>query len=121
MARVSIFCHQMSSVSALFPTGPRTAEHWEAPQNLSDAAAISTKHSTNRHLPSAVPWMQIEGPRDTSGLGYCFTPVTWPPAHGAADGAYHILPTVEHAARIYVNGKRSSAIDLAAPRVDLET
>ena len=96
-----------------------TAEHWEAPTNLSDAATIAIKHNTTHHLSSLVSWTQIDGLRNTSGLGYYSTTVNWPPSHGSADGAYLFLPAIEHAARIFVNGKRLPGFDFAAPRVDL--
>lgn len=96
-----------------------TAEHWEAPQNISDAAVIATKHNSTHQLSYLVSWTQIEGLRNASGLGYYTTTVTWPPVHGSADGAYLILPAIEHAARIHVNGERVPAVDLAAPQVDV--
>lgn len=113
LGSTSVACPSILSNWAL------TAEHWEAPRNLSDTATIAVKHNTTHRLSSLVSWTQIEGLRNASGVGYYTTTVPWPPAHGAAGGAYLILPTIEHAARIYVNGKRLPAIDLAAPGVDL--
>jgi hypothetical protein len=95
------------------------AEHWEAPTNISDAATIATKHNTTHQLSSLVSWTQIDGLRNASGLGYYTTTVNWPPSQGAADGAYLHLPTIEHAARVFVNGKRLPSFDFAAPRLDL--
>ncbi|KAJ5670799.1 uncharacterized protein N7477_006162, partial [Penicillium maclennaniae] len=95
------------------------AEYWEAPTNLSNAASIATKHNTTHHLSSLVSWTEIEGLGNTSGLGYYTTTVSWPPSHGSADGAYLLLPRIEHAARVFVNNKRLPGFDFAAPRIDL--
>ncbi|CEJ56712.1 hypothetical protein PMG11_02911 [Penicillium brasilianum] len=97
-----------------------TAEHWEAPSNISDATTVAIKHNTTHHLSSLVSWTEISALRNVSGLGYYSTSISWPPAgHGSADGAYFILPAISHAARVYVNGQKAPPIDFSAPRVDL--
>jgi hypothetical protein len=116
--RVSLGATDVASPSSL-SNWTLTAEHWEAPPNISDAATIATKHNTTHHLTSLVSWTQIDGLKNASGLGYYTTTVNWPPSQGSADGAYLILPTIEHAARIFVNGKRLPGFDFSAPRVDL--
>jgi hypothetical protein len=96
-----------------------TAEHWEAPSNISDGSIIAIKHNTTHQLSSLVSWRQIEGLTNSSGLGYYTTHVTWPPSKGPADGAYLFLPAIAHTARVYVNGHQLPALDLTAPRSDL--
>lgn len=97
-----------------------TAEHWEAPSNVSHAATIAVKHNTTHQLSSLVSWTEISALRNVSGLGYYSTSITWPPTgHGSADGAYLILPAISHAARVYVNGQKVPPVDFSAPRVDL--
>lgn len=98
-----------------------TAEHWEAPSNISDASTIATKHNTTHQLASLVSWRQIEGLTNSSGLGYYTTHITWPPVKGSADGAYLFLPPITHTARLYVNGHQLPPLDLTAPQADLST
>jgi hypothetical protein len=97
-----------------------TAEHWEAPSNVSDVDTVAIKHNTTHQLSSLVSWTEIEALRNVSGLGYYSASISWPPTgHGSADGAYLILPAISHAARVYVNGQKAPAVDFSAPRVDL--
>lgn len=96
-----------------------TAEHWEAPSNISDASIIAAKHNTTHHLSSLVSWRQIEGLTNSSGLGYYTTEINWPPRDGSADGAYLFLPAIAHTARIYLNGRQLPPLDLTAPRADI--
>jgi hypothetical protein len=96
-------------------------EHWEAPQNISDAATVAAKHNTTHHLPSLLSWTQIDGLKNASGLGYYTTSFTWPLTGNSdlADGAYLILPPIKHAARLYLNEHPLPPLDLSAPRADL--
>jgi hypothetical protein len=98
-----------------------TAEHWEAPQNMSDASIIADKHNTTHPLSSLISWAQIEGLKNASGLGYYSTTFSWPPpkSSGKADGACLVLPPIKHAARLFVNGHKLPPLDLAAPRADI--
>jgi hypothetical protein len=102
------------------PNWTLTAEHWEAPSNISDVDTVAVKHNTTHQLTSLVSWTEIEALRNVSGLGYYSANITWPPTgHGSADGAYLILPAISHAARVYVNGQKAPAFDHSTPQVDL--
>lgn len=117
--------------SVILPTGVASAttlsnwtlvaEHWEAPQNISDASIIASKHNTTHHLSSLISWTQIEGLKNASGLGYYSTNFSWPPSKtsGKAEGGYLIFPPIKHAARLYINGRQLPPLDLAAPRADI--
>lgn len=97
-----------------------TAEHWEAPSNMSDADTVAVKHNTTHQLSSLVSWAEVEALRNVSGLGYYSTSISWPPTgHASTDGAYLTLPAISHAARVFVNGQKVPAIDFSAPQVDL--
>lgn len=96
-----------------------TVEHWDAPQEMSDASVTASKHNTTHQLSSLTSWTQITGLQNTSGIGYYTTSFAWPPSAHAADGAYLVLPPIIHAARVMVNGQRLPPVDLAAPRVNL--
>jgi hypothetical protein len=95
-----------SATAAAFPLAgwELTAEHWEAPQNLSDASTIAVKHNTALQLPELVSWTEIPELVNASGIGYYTSTILWPPANGKADGAYLKFPAVKHALRVYING-----------------
>lgn len=95
-----------------------TAEHWNAPQNMSDASVIAAKHNTTHQLHSPVSWTEIPALANVSGIGYYSTSLAWPPpAH--ADGAYIILPKILHACRLYINSHQVPAFDYSAPKADI--
>lgn len=96
-----------------------TAEHWVAPANFSDASQIASKFNTTHQLDTLIPWTQIPGLANASGLGYYSTSFEWPPRMGSADGAYMLIPQVLHTLRVKVNGHQTSPFDYNAPKVDI--
>ncbi|RDW76315.1 uncharacterized protein DSM5745_06307 [Aspergillus mulundensis] len=96
-----------------------TAEHWEAPTNLSDASTIARKYNTTHQLPTLVSWTEIPVLRNVSGLGYYTTTFQWPPAELKADGAYIYFPRILHAIQVYINGHRVPALDYTDPKADI--
>lgn len=98
-----------------------TAEHWEAPSNISDASIIAAKRNTTHHLTSLISWSKINELKNVSGIGYYSTNFSWPLMQnpGRADGAFLTLPAIKHAARLFVNGKQMPSLDLTAPHADL--
>ncbi|KAJ1713078.1 hypothetical protein NYO67_4773 [Aspergillus flavus] len=96
-----------------------TVEHWERPDNLSDASIIAAKHNTTHKLTSLISWQDIPSIANASGVGYYTTNITWPPTTNTADGAYLFLPQTPNAARVYFNGHRLQAFDFQAPKLDL--
>lgn len=96
-----------------------TADHWDAPRNMSNAATIALKHNTTYHLPSLVSWIRIAGLVNASGVGYYTTNLTWLPRHGPVDGAYLKFPKIAHAMQLYVNDRRLLPVDYSAPKVDI--
>lgn len=96
-----------------------TAEHWEAPQNLSDASIIADKHNTTHTLKSLTSWTSIPGLVNASGVGYYATSMSWPPKNGCADGAYIVFPPVKHTLHVYVNSQRVPPLDYMAPKADI--
>jgi hypothetical protein len=113
--------HNQSATAAAFPlTGWNlTAEHWEAPKNLSDALTIAVKHNTTHQLPELVSWTEIPTLVNVSGIGYYNTTFEWPPVNEKADGAYLKFPAVKHALRVYVNGHLIPQLDFSAPQADI--
>lgn len=96
-----------------------TAEHWDAPANMSDASIIADKHNTTHQLDSLISWTEIPGLANASGVGYYTTTLYWPPQSGSADGAYIILPRILHACRLFINGNRVPPFDYSAPKADI--
>ncbi|KAJ5357882.1 hypothetical protein N7541_005040 [Penicillium brevicompactum] len=99
------------------------AEHWEAPQNMSDATVIADKRNTTHHLTSLVSWLDIPGLRNASGVGYYSSHLLWPPkssnSTGSIDGAYLSLPQISHGLKLFVNGQAVQTLDFANPMVDI--
>lgn len=99
------------------------AEHWKAPQNMSDVKTVADKHNTTHYLNSLVSWLDIPGLQNASGVGHYSTQFTWPPAepagNGSADSAYLSFPPISHGIKLSVNGKAVPTLDFARPVVDL--
>ncbi|KAJ5630857.1 uncharacterized protein N7484_010957 [Penicillium longicatenatum] len=99
-----------------------TAEHWKAPQNMSDVTTIADKHNTTHHLTSLVSWLDIPGLHNASGLGYYSTQFSWQPVSSSqtgASGAYLSLPAIAHGLKLFVNGQAVETLDFANPLVDI--
>lgn len=99
-----------------------TAEHWRAPQNMSDATVIADKHNTTHHLTSLVSWLGIPGLHNASGLGYYSTHFSWPPVvsnQSDISGAYLSLPAISHGLKLFVNEQAVQTLDFANPLVDI--
>lgn len=116
---------QLGNTSTLFSSLPLrnwtlTAEHWEAPSNISDATTIAHKHNSTHYLPTLMPWSQIPGLENASGIGYYHTSFSWPPPNSSAtDGAYIRFSRVLHAITVYVNSNQLPPIDSSAADVDI--
>ncbi|KAI1366485.1 hypothetical protein F5Y08DRAFT_351412 [Xylaria arbuscula] len=100
-----------------------TAEHWEAPANLSDVRA-TVKYNTTHELSSLVSWSEIPALVNASGIGYYTTSFTWPPvnsrsAENATLRAYLSFPNVLHALRVRVNGEPLPPLDLTNAVIDI--
>ncbi|RYP50579.1 hypothetical protein DL768_003924 [Monosporascus sp. mg162] len=100
-----------------------TAEHWEAPSNVSDASSPPVKHNTTHQLDALTSWTSIPGLVNTSGVGYYTTTFNWPPAraksNGAVSGACISFSKVLHTLRVVVNGKMVPPMDLTNANADI--
>ena len=114
--RVSVHSKEIAKARPL-TNWTLTAEHWEAPHNLSDASVVANKRNSTHHLSELVSWTQIAGLKNASGVGHYQTAFSW--TGSSADGAYLELPAIAHGARVYLNGHRLPPVDLARPRADL--
>ncbi|KAH8802586.1 hypothetical protein F5884DRAFT_738217 [Xylogone sp. PMI_703] len=97
-----------------------TVEHWDAPSNLSDADAPANKYNTTLTLPSLLPWTQIPGLLNTSGIGYYSTSFSWPPPGGNMSlGAIIDFGSIIQSVRVSINGKPLPTLDHAWARTDI--
>lgn len=100
-----------------------TAEHWEAPSNISDATQPTIKFNTTHSLPSLSSWAQIPALVNTSGIGYYTSTFTWPSngTHASASEleAYISFGKVLHSLRVRLNGVDLPALDITNARADI--
>lgn len=98
-----------------------SAEHWEAPTDIDDAATVANKRNTTHELQELISWSEIPSLVNASGVGYYQTTVSWPPeGTDLTDlGAYIELPKVLHAVTLHVNGQRTPPLDFARPVLDI--
>lgn len=100
-----------------------TAEHWEAPSNISDATELMTRFNTTHSLPALVSWAQIPALVNTSGIGYYTTTFTWPSkaTHASANelGAYISFGKVLHSLRVQINGIDLPPLDITHAMADI--
>ncbi|KAL4951765.1 hypothetical protein BDW69DRAFT_186077 [Aspergillus filifer] len=105
------------------------AEHWSAPSNLYaahiPAHKYNTTHSLSQYGKNLPSWLEIQGLRNVSGVGYYSTSFTWsssPMGKGNRSvevGAYISLPPPSHGLQVYINGHKLSGVDFANPVVDI--
>lgn len=100
-----------------------TAEHWEAPSNISDATQPLIKFNTTHSLSSLSSWAHIPALVNTSGIGYYTSTFTWPSnathASSSGLGAYISFGKVLHSLRVRVNGVDLPPLDITNPRANI--
>lgn len=97
------------------------AEHWQAPNDLTDASVIATKINTTHRLQAPLPsWDTLPALQNVSGVGYYFASFDWPEnfANGSI-GAYIKLPPLLHAATLRINNQSLPPLDINAPTADI--
>ncbi|KAH8897161.1 hypothetical protein GQ53DRAFT_887412 [Thozetella sp. PMI_491] len=99
-----------------------TAEHWEAPANLSEQTVIAVKRNSTHNLIQLESWLDIPALANASGIGYYSTTFNWPPPrwNGTSRlGAYLTIPHLINTARLFVNGRTTPPVDLANAMLDI--
>ncbi|KAL2861838.1 hypothetical protein BJX68DRAFT_273929 [Aspergillus pseudodeflectus] len=99
-------------------------EHWQAPDNLTDASVIAKKHNTTHELNKLVTWDRIPALTNVSGVGYYKASFHWAPTWGGckgspSTGAYLNIGRILHTARLIVNGQQTPALDYFKPEIDI--
>lgn len=99
------------------------AEHWEAPENISDGETIAVKRNTTHDLVAPLRgWTEL-GPElvNASGIGYYSTSFDWG-LDSSQHGAYlEFLSPALNYLRVFVNGERLPPVDPTRPVVDVSS
>lgn len=94
------------------------AEHWEAPSNISNATAPTTKYNTTHVLDQLVSWTDIPALQNASGIGYYTAGFIWSGTN-TNSGAYLSFANVLHSLRVQVNGYTLPPLDLTNAVADI--
>jgi hypothetical protein len=98
-----------------------TAEHWEAPQNISDSLVVAAKHNTTHRLSSVEFWLDIPGLAKVSGLGFYASNFTWQPSARDAVGVYVFFSEILDAVVWYINSERLPPLNYNHTAADFST
>ncbi|KAJ0382930.1 hypothetical protein COL922a_011526 [Colletotrichum nupharicola] len=120
------FCYSTNAASSFELTSwDLVLEHWEAPEDMYDAAVAAVKRNTTHHLDGLVSWTEIPAATNTSGVGYYFANFTWPPnlsaETNASAGAYIQFSPALNSITLEVNGVRVHPLDPTNPVADIST
>ncbi|KAE9575722.1 hypothetical protein CGMCC3_g8271 [Colletotrichum fructicola] len=120
------FCYSTNAASSFELTSwDLVLEHWEAPEDMYDAAVAAVKRNTTHHLDGLVSWTEIPAATNTSGVGYYFANFTWPPnlsaEANASVGAYIQFSPALNSITLEVNGVRVHPLDPTNPVADIST
>lgn len=96
------------------------AEHWEVPSNFTNVSIPAVKHNTTHNLqgPSLPSWLDIQGLRNASGVGYYTASFAWP-SNNETTGAYISLPRVPQGLQVSINNHRLAGLDFSNPVTDI--
>ncbi|KAH7409052.1 hypothetical protein BKA64DRAFT_773603 [Cadophora sp. MPI-SDFR-AT-0126] len=92
------------------------AESWRAPDNLYDSATLGVQRNTTHFLPELLPWQEIPGLANTSGVGYYDTSFSWT---DTSVGAVIDFGRVVHTLRVKINGRQILPLDPTSPKADI--
>ncbi|ROW01296.1 hypothetical protein VMCG_05921 [Cytospora schulzeri] len=114
--------HTFDSTSSLLPSselGPwnLTVQDWQpGPEPKTNYSSVFTYHHVT--LDNLIPWYNISGLEDTSGIGTYTTQFSWLPNNGTA-GAFLDLGPVLNTIRLWVNNQWTGPIDVTDAVVDI--
>ncbi|KAF9873062.1 hypothetical protein CkaCkLH20_09572 [Colletotrichum karsti] len=117
-------CHQSAAPNAFnLNSWQLVLEHWEAPEDMTDAATVAIKRNTTHELEDLISWTEIPAATNTSGIGYYSANFTWPPASAVANnatlGAYIQFSPALNAITLEVNEVRLHHLDPTDPVADI--
>lgn len=101
-----------------------TIEQWGPPDDFSNLDIDSKKVNHTISLPEGPlqSWYDL-GLTNVSGIGYYTTNFSWSSTkcEGNANGAYLVVPAVDHGITGILNGKPLPAFDITNPRLDISS
>jgi hypothetical protein len=92
---------------------------WTPPQNLSDHTSVLVAHPTINLTQGIVPWNQIDGFANVSGVGTYVTSFEWDVASDGGVGVLLNFGQVFHTVEAWLNNQQVTTADPANPVVDI--
>ncbi|KAL0573337.1 hypothetical protein V5O48_008615 [Marasmius crinis-equi] len=89
---------------------------WTPPTNLSEVESVLVPYPPINLTQGLVPWDQLDGHQNTSGVGTYVTTFEW--AHSGV-GVQLDFGSVVHTLKAWINGEEIFTADLACPVVDI--
>jgi len=93
-------------------------QSWTPTSNLSDVSTVK-KNSSYKLTDGLIPWDELPGQYNTSGIGLYTTRFSWPSCATASVGAELRQPSVFHTQRVWLNGQMLPLIDPVNPKLDI--
>ncbi|KAJ3710725.1 hypothetical protein C8R42DRAFT_690697, partial [Lentinula raphanica] len=92
---------------------------WTTPEDLSEPQSVLVRHSPIDLTEGLVPWNQIDGLANVSGVGTYVTFFEWAHAKDGAVGLLLDFGEIFHTVRAWLNGRQITTADPAHPVVDI--
>ncbi|KIK65051.1 hypothetical protein GYMLUDRAFT_56519 [Collybiopsis luxurians FD-317 M1] len=92
---------------------------WTPPQNLSEHSSVLVPQPAVNLTQGIVPWGQIEGLANVSGVGTYVTSFEWSQAQNGGVGVLLDFGEVFHTVEAWVNGRQVATADPNRPVVDI--
>ncbi|KAJ3845417.1 hypothetical protein F5878DRAFT_207024 [Lentinula raphanica] len=92
---------------------------WTPPEDLSEPKSVLVRHSPIDLTEGLVPWNQIDGLANVSGVGTYVTSFEWAHAKDGAVGLLLDFGEIFHTVRAWLNGRQITTADPAHPVVDI--
>ncbi|KAJ4474499.1 hypothetical protein J3R30DRAFT_3295777 [Lentinula aciculospora] len=92
---------------------------WTPPQNLSDSKSVLVPQPAVNLTQGLIPWNQIEGLTNVSGVGTYFTSFEWTHAEDGVVGLLLDFGEIFHTIKAWLNGQQITTADPTHPVVDI--
>ncbi|KAG7095062.1 hypothetical protein E1B28_005852 [Marasmius oreades] len=92
---------------------------WEPPQDLSKVDSVLVSHPPINLTRGLVPWDQLDGHANTSGVGTYVTTFEWTHARNGGVGVQLDFGVVVHTLKAWLNGVQLTTVDPTHPVIDI--
>ncbi|KAG7095059.1 hypothetical protein E1B28_005849 [Marasmius oreades] len=92
---------------------------WEPPQDLSKVDSVLVPHPPINLTQGLVPWDQLDGHANTSGVGTYVTTFEWTHARNGGVGVQLNFGVVVHTLKAWLNGVQLTTADPVHPVIDI--